>query len=156
MRSNKVRLLIHNTADIRQACSIHSANSGSILLIPRERKLVRIYVQLNNIKGADGTEMERSAITSEMILEAAKQIFRPYTLEWGYIEWWAVYQVSHTMSRRCRKLRDGKIGQRVSNQFDDSNRIFLAGDAVHTHSPKAGQGETSSPLNPRVLTQQQQ
>ncbi|KAI4255270.1 MAG: hypothetical protein L6R42_006817, partial [Xanthoria sp. 1 TBL-2021] len=129
-----------NFPDIRQACSIHSANSGSILLIPRERKLVRIYVQLNNIKSADGTEMERSAITSEMILEAAKQIFRPYTLEWGYIEWWAVYQVSHTISRRCRKLRDGKIGQRVSNQFDDSNRIFLAGDAVHTHSPKAGQG----------------
>ncbi|KAL8850998.1 MAG: hypothetical protein Q9221_004081 [Calogaya cf. arnoldii] len=107
--------------DIRQACSIHSAKSGSILLIPRERKLVRIYVQLNDMKNPDGTEMERSAITSKMILEAAKRIFQPYTLDWGYIEWWAVYQ-------------------RVSTKFDDSNRIFLAGDAVHTHSPKAGQG----------------
>ncbi|KAL8794964.1 MAG: hypothetical protein Q9195_002546 [Heterodermia aff. obscurata] len=110
--------------DIRQACSIHSVSSGSILLIPRERKLVRIYVQLTDIKKADGTAIERAAITSEMILKAAKKILQPYSLNWGYIEWWAVYQ----------------IGQRVSNRFDDSNRIFLAGDAVHTHSPKAGQG----------------
>ena len=136
-------------ADIRQACSIHSARSGSILLIPRERKLVRIYVQLNDIDNANGnvngtgTEIERSAITSEMILEAAKKIFQPYTLNWGYIEWWAVYQVSHTTSPKSSKLRIGKIGQRVSNKFDDSNRIFLAGDAVHTHSPKAGQGMAS-------------
>ena len=105
-------------------------------------------MQLTNIKNADGTEIERSAITSEMILEAAKKIFQPYTLSWGYLEWWAVYQVSHTRSRNCRKLRVSKIGQRVSKRFDDSNRIFLAGDAVHTHSPKAGQGITSLRLPP--------
>lgn len=90
---------MNTTADIRQACSIHSADSGSILLIPRERKLVRIYVQLTDIKNADGFEMERSAITSEMILKAAQKIFHPYTLQWGYIEWWAVYQVSHGIQR---------------------------------------------------------
>lgn len=28
----------------------------------------------------------------------------------------------------------------MSNQFSASDRVFLAGDAVHTHSPKAGQG----------------
>ena len=33
-----------------------------------------------------------------------------------------------------------QIGQRVAPQFNLHNRIFLAGDAVHTHSPKAGQG----------------
>ncbi|KAL6717846.1 hypothetical protein ACLMJK_003931 [Lecanora helva] len=110
--------------DIRQACSIQSASSGSILLIPRERKLVRIYVQLTDIKASDGQEMPRSAITPEIILKAAQKIFQPYTLTWGTIEWWAVYQ----------------IGQRVSSKFDLSNRVFLAGDAVHTHSPKAGQG----------------
>ena len=33
-----------------------------------------------------------------------------------------------------------QIGQRVGKRFDDHNRIFLAGDAIHTHSPKAGQG----------------
>jgi phenol 2-monooxygenase (NADPH) len=33
-----------------------------------------------------------------------------------------------------------QIGQRVGTAFDAHNRVFLAGDAVHTHSPKAGQG----------------
>ena len=76
------------------ACSIHSAESGSILLIPRERKLVRVYVQLTDIKNVEGQKIDRSSITSEMILKAAQKIFQPYTLNWGYIEWWAVYQVT--------------------------------------------------------------
>lgn len=33
-----------------------------------------------------------------------------------------------------------QIGQRVGRNFSSHNRVFLAGDAVHTHSPKAGQG----------------
>lgn len=33
-----------------------------------------------------------------------------------------------------------QIGQRVGAKFAVHDRIFLAGDAVHTHSPKAGQG----------------
>lgn len=33
-----------------------------------------------------------------------------------------------------------QIGQRVGKNFDFHQRVFLAGDAVHTHSPKAGQG----------------
>ena len=33
-----------------------------------------------------------------------------------------------------------QIGQRVGTNFSKNERIFLAGDAVHTHSPKAGQG----------------
>lgn len=33
-----------------------------------------------------------------------------------------------------------QIGQRVGTNYDAHERVFLAGDAVHTHSPKAGQG----------------
>lgn len=33
-----------------------------------------------------------------------------------------------------------QIGQRVGDSFSLKERVFLAGDAVHTHSPKAGQG----------------
>tara|TARA_R110002060_G_scaffold54401_2_gene65032 strand:+ start:230 stop:463 length:234 start_codon:yes stop_codon:yes gene_type:complete len=32
------------------------------------------------------------------------------------------------------------IGQRLADHFSKDNRIFLTGDACHTHSPKAGQG----------------
>lgn len=36
------------------------------------------------------------------------------------------------------------IGQRLTESFAKHNRIFLAGDACHTHSPKAGQGMNTS------------
>ena len=58
-------------------------------------------MQLTDIKKADGTEIERSAITPEMILKAAKKILQPYTLISGDIEWWAVYQVSRIRFRKC-------------------------------------------------------
>ncbi|KAL4756259.1 FAD-binding monooxygenase [Aspergillus foveolatus] len=32
--------------DIRHLCAIHSANAGTIMVIPRENKLVRLYIQL--------------------------------------------------------------------------------------------------------------
>src|SRR4029077_700393 len=57
----------------------------------------------------------------------------PYTLEVKEIAWWSVYE----------------IGQRLTDKFDDVPaaetatrlpRVFIAGDACHTHSPKAGQG----------------
>jgi phenol 2-monooxygenase len=59
-----------------------------------------------------------------MILEAAQRIMAPYKLTYEYCDWWTAYQ----------------IGQRVCSDFSKNERIFLAGDAVHTHSPKAGQG----------------
>jgi phenol 2-monooxygenase len=38
--------------------------------------------------------------------------------------WWSAYS----------------IGQRLADNFHKDNRVFLTGDACHTHSPKAGQG----------------
>jgi hypothetical protein len=31
------------------------------------------------------------------------------------------------------------VGQRVASQFSVDDRVFIAGDACHTHSPKAGE-----------------
>lgn len=31
------------------------------------------------------------------------------------------------------------VGQRVATQFSLHERVFVAGDACHTHSPKAGE-----------------
>ncbi|TKA66996.1 hypothetical protein B0A49_04491 [Cryomyces minteri] len=109
--------------DIRMRCAIHSANSGSVMVIPRENKLVRLYIQLTEVN-KDGGAVDRSTITPQMILKAAQKIMSPYTITYKYCDWWTAYQ----------------IGQRVGNNFSASERVFLAGDAVHTHSPKAGQG----------------
>jgi phenol 2-monooxygenase len=59
-----------------------------------------------------------------MILECAQRTLAPYKLTYEYCDWWTAYQ----------------IGQRVGSNFSKNERVFLAGDAVHTHSPKAGQG----------------
>ena len=109
--------------DIRMRCAIHSAGSGSVMVIPRENKLVRLYIQLNEVNGA-GQQVDRSKITPEIILKAAQKIMSPYRMTYDYCDWWTAYQ----------------IGQRVGTSFSSDDRIFLAGDAVHTHSPKAGQG----------------
>lgn len=62
------------------------------MVIPRERKLVRLYIQLKEIEVV-GQQVDRSQITSEMILEAAQKIMSPYTLTYDYCEWWTAYQV---------------------------------------------------------------
>lgn len=111
-------------ADIRNRCSVHSESSGSLMVIPRENSMVRLYVQLNEIKPDASGRADRSQITPETILKSAQKTLAPYTLTYKHCHWWTAYQ----------------IGQRVGTNFSRSERIFLAGDAVHTHSPKAGQG----------------
>ncbi|KAK8050271.1 phenol hydroxylase [Apiospora phragmitis] len=110
------------TADVRTRCMIHSASNGSLMIIPRENRLVRLYIQLTEV--STGGRVDRSTISHEMIFKAAQKIISPYKLEYHYCDWWTAYQ----------------IGQRVGSHFSKCDRVFLAGDAVHTHSPKAGQG----------------
>lgn len=111
--------------DIRMRCAIHSASSGSLMVIPRENKLVRLYIQLTTTeKSEGGAKADRSKISPQVILESAQRILAPYKLTYRVLDWWTAYQ----------------IGQRVGTSFSAHGRVFLAGDAVHTHSPKAGQG----------------
>ena len=94
------------------------------MVIPRENKLVRLYIQLTEVAPDASGRADRSKINPETIIKAAQKILSPWTLTYQYCDWWTAYQ----------------IGQRVGNQWGRDERIFLAGDAVHTHSPKAGQG----------------
>ncbi|TGO67825.1 hypothetical protein BOTNAR_0035g00340 [Botryotinia narcissicola] len=113
---------ITNFPDIRMRCAIHSSKSGSMMVIPRENKLVRLYIQITTT--AIGSEIDRWSINPKMILDSAQRIMAPYKIDYEHCDWWTAYQ----------------IGQRVASKFSQHDRMFLAGDAVHTHSPKAGQG----------------
>jgi phenol 2-monooxygenase (NADPH) len=125
-------LAVTDFPDIRLKSVIQSANDGSILVIPREGGyLVRLYVELDKLDV--GERVSNRKIASEDLIAKARRIFRPYTLDVKEIAWWSVYE----------------IGQRLTDRFDDvpqeeiSKRlpcVFIAGDACHTHSPKAGQG----------------
>ena len=126
-------VLVHTDfPDIRFKALIQSASEGSVVLIPREGGyLVRIYVEMDKLK-----ENERVAgrnITLEQLIAAAQRIFHPYTLDVKEVAWWSVYEIGQ---RLCDRFDDVAPEQRPSQL----PRIFIAGDACHTHSPKAGQG----------------
>ncbi|KAH0034894.1 phenol 2-monooxygenase, partial [Aureobasidium melanogenum] len=111
--------------DIRMRCAIHSASHGSVMVIPRENKLVRLYIQLTTTtQDGSNSRADRSKINPQVIIQSAQRIMAPYKIEYRKLDWWTAYQ----------------IGQRVGANFSAFDRVFLAGDAVHTHSPKAGQG----------------
>jgi len=117
--------------DIRTKCAIQSS-SGSILLIPREGGyLFRMYVDLGDT--GDGREKSVRATTIEQIIEQANAIMHPYTLDVKNVAWHSVYEVGHRLTSRFDNLLPEERGTRTP-------RVFIAGDACHTHSAKAGQG----------------
>ncbi|KAL1835622.1 hypothetical protein VTJ49DRAFT_6332 [Mycothermus thermophilus] len=114
--------------DIKMKCTIHSAH-GSIMVIPRENNMVRLYIQIASSTDPDFNP--RKTATAEEVQAAAKRILQPYTIEWERIEWYSVYP----------------IGQGISDRYTLDHRVFLGGDACHTHSPKAGQGMNTAFLD---------
>jgi phenol 2-monooxygenase len=122
-------LAVTDFPDIRVKCAINSASHGNILIIPREGGyLVRLYIELDAI--ADKEMIETRTVTPEKLAAVANRILHPYRIEIRDVGWCSMYE----------------IGQRLCDKFDDVPqherlpRVFIAGDACHTHSAKAGQG----------------
>ncbi|WEG08433.1 FAD-dependent monooxygenase [Microbacterium horticulturae] len=115
--------------DWRTKNVVQSAGKGSLLMIPREGgNMVRCYVDLGEIPAGDSTIR---ATTAEQLTATANAILHPYAIDVKQVAWSSVYEV----------------GQRLTDRFDDvedddgrTPRVFIAGDACHTHSAKAGQG----------------
>jgi phenol 2-monooxygenase/3-hydroxybenzoate 4-monooxygenase len=117
--------------DIRYKAAIQSA-AGNMLVIPREGDyLVRLYVEMDKL--GDEERVTKRGITLDKLVATARAILHPFTLDVKEVPWWSVYE----------------IGQRICDKYDDVPveaagsrlpRVFIAGDACHTHSPKAGQG----------------
>ncbi|KAL2827517.1 FAD binding domain-containing protein [Aspergillus cavernicola] len=105
--------------DIRKKVSIRS-QAGNLLIIPREGEnynLTRFYIEL-----PPGTKAKD--VKLEDLQQAARSILSQYEVEFTETVWWSAYS----------------IGQRYADFFHKDYRVFLGGDACHTHSPKAGQG----------------
>lgn len=83
-----------NFPDIRMRCAIHSANHGSVMVIPRERKLVRLYVQMQDVERDVNGRVDRNKVTPELLLASAQRIMSPYTLEIESCDWFTCYQVN--------------------------------------------------------------
>src|SRR5258706_2895518 len=125
-------LAVTDFPDIRLKSVIQSDNQGNVLIIPREGGyLVRFYIELDKLD--PDQHLTTKDITTDQLIAAANRILHPYPLDVKGIAWWRVYE----------------IGQRLCDKFDDVPqesmtsrfpRVFIAGDACHTHSAKAGQG----------------
>ncbi|MET0453195.1 MAG: FAD-dependent monooxygenase [Mycobacterium sp.] len=121
-------LAVTDFPDIRLKAAIQNAEHGSLLLIPREGGyLLRLYVDLGTVTD---NRQEIRAMSSEDVVAVAQRILHPYSLDIRETVWFSVYEVA----------------QRIADGFDDAvgrnrlPRVFIAGDACHTHSAKAGQG----------------
>ena len=125
-------LAVTDFPDIRYKVAVQSANGGNLLVIPREGGyLVRLYVEMDKLDGEERVASRN--ITVERLIAAAQRILHPYTLEVKEVPWWSVYEIGQ---RICDKYDDVPV-ERIGSQLP---RVFIAGDACHTHSPKAGQG----------------
>src|SRR5579862_3070957 len=125
-------LAVTDFPDIRLKCVIQSANDGTILVIPREGGyLVRLYVELDKLD--IGERVSNRKITSEDVIAKARRIFHPYTLEVKEIAWWSVYEIGQRLTDKFNDVPQEEISERLPC-------VFIAGDACHTHSPKAGLG----------------
>jgi phenol 2-monooxygenase len=118
--------------DLRRKCLIQSAREGNVLIIPREGGyLFRMYVELDKLNPDE--RVSGRNLAAEDIISAANRIMRPYSIDVKEVVWWSVYEIGHRLSDRFDDVPSDQIGTRLP-------RVFTAGDACHTHSPKAGQG----------------
>jgi phenol 2-monooxygenase len=125
-------LAVTDFPDIRTKCAIQSGSGGSILLIPREGgHLFRMYVDLGEVD-PDNKGAVRST-TIEEIIGHANAILHPYSLDVRNVAWHSVYEVAHRLTDRFDDVLPEERATRTP-------RVFITGDACHTHSAKAGQG----------------
>ncbi|CAH0165628.1 FAD-dependent monooxygenase [Microbacterium foliorum] len=115
--------------DWRTKCAINS-EAGNILHIPREGGyLSRMYIDLGEVADDDDHRVRQTPV--EEIIRRANAILSPYTLDVKEVAWHSVYEVGHRVTDGFDDVADGS---------DRAPRVFLTGDACHTHSAKAGQG----------------
>lgn len=96
-------------------------------MIPRERQLTRFYVPLQDADKGPEANLDKSSVTLNMIKVKVQELLSPFQFDFKICDWWKVYQ----------------IGRRIAPTWS-KNRVYLAGDAVHTHSPKVGLGMNMS------------
>jgi phenol 2-monooxygenase (NADPH) len=125
-------LAVTDFPDWRKKSFVRSQQEGILMVLPREGgHLVRLYVEMDNLG-----ETERVAdrgMNADDIIAKAQRIFSPFKLDVKEVVWSSIYEIGH-------RLTDKFDDVPVADMATRSPRVMLAGDACHTHSPKAGQG----------------
>ncbi|KAH8822933.1 FAD binding domain-containing protein, partial [Flagelloscypha sp. PMI_526] len=114
-----------NMPNSRYLNSVDSPTHGQILWCPIDSGMTRIGYVFSSalIEKYGGLE----GVTEDAVRVEAQAAVAPFELEFESIDWWTIYG----------------IGQRIASSFvspQSTNRVFLAGDACHTHSSGSAQG----------------
>lgn len=125
-------LAVTDFPDYRMKCLVKSAREGNILFIPREGgHMVRVYVELDQL--AEDQRISARDMSVEKLIAATNRIIHPYTMDVKEVVWWSVYEVGHSLTDKFDDVPSDKTHSQLPH-------VFIAGDACHTHSAKAGQG----------------
>ena len=138
-------VLSTNFPDVKRKVAIRT-EKGSIMLIPYPHNSTRIYTLLSpdEVSTLERSKYHTKARSHEneetvtgILTKRAKNVLKPYEVEVKSVGWCSMYH----------------IAQRVAQSFaDPDDRVFILGDACHTHSPKAGQGMNVSMIDAYSLT----
>jgi len=101
-------------------CGIESKSHGSVLWACLDHGVTRVGFALPHKLW----EELGANITQDDVIQEAKKALHPFSLEFKTVDWWTVYSV----------------GQRLAAKYRARDRVFIAGDAGHTHSSGAAQG----------------
>ncbi|GMG54549.1 unnamed protein product [Aspergillus oryzae var. brunneus] len=93
--------------------AVRSDQAGSILWIPRERNMTRLYVQLSE---TDGERVDRSKATPEYVMRRARDAMHPFRIEWKTIEWFGNYVVG----QRAGHCHSALAAQGANTSMHDS------------------------------------
>lgn len=94
------------------------------MIIPHGNNVVRVYVQI--VLSSPEQDYWKAAPESK-VKEVANDILSPYYIEWERVDWYSVYP----------------IGQGIAERYSLDERIFIGGDACHTHSVCPGLNQPS-------------
>ncbi|KUL86983.1 hypothetical protein ZTR_05722 [Talaromyces verruculosus] len=100
--------------------AIESKTHGNVLWAPLDHGATRIGYAFTPEIAAKYP----GGVTEEVAVKEAIESMRPFNVKFTEVHWWTLYT----------------IGQRIARDFSTKDRIFLCGDAAHTHSSGAAQG----------------
>ena len=125
-------LAVTDFPDYRMKSLIKSENEGSIIFIPREGgHLVRIYIEMDAL--AEDQKVSIKDVGLQKLVDATNRVLYPYSIDVKEAPWWSIYEVGHSVTDKFDDVPAEKSDTKLP-------RVFIAGDACHTHSAKAGQG----------------
>ena len=136
----------------RRRRAVIRSSAGSVMMIPNSGGLNRIYTQL--------TPQEAASLGSVDETQLEKPETRLLTTKWKDTELLPILQFRledvlapyTTNVKKIHWISQYRIKQRMVKDFFDGSRVFVMGDACHTHSPKAAQGLNISMMDAYNLT----